>query len=363
MDAFRTQGININPITEVLMKHGQDRRARAAKQQQQEQEKLNKSEAMYLSAMLRAGDDIEKRNAFIQDGYSKGLFDDDDLELFSTERADNLDAMIVDKMKIDGYDSLIPQKGEGYTLGQGQTRFDSQNRPVAEGSKKPATLKEIDTGNEIQLVNNAGETVRTIQKTGNEKADKKLIEKGKLQFDRTNKLREQVKKVDPDFTKVNDAYTRIKASAQDPSPAGDLALIFNYMKMLDPGSTVREGEFATASNAAGVDTRVANAYNRVIEGTRLSEPQRKDFLGRSEMLFDAADKNFTKRTKGISKQANNFNIPLDEIGLGRFMPEDPMKAQAEESAKAPPNALEFLRNNPNQIGAFEQKYGYRPEGY
>ena len=42
-----------------------------------------------------------------------------------------------------------------------------------------------------------------------------------------------------DFSKVSDAYTRVVESSRDPSAAGDLALIFNYMKVLDPGPEPR----------------------------------------------------------------------------------------------------------------------------
>ena len=37
-----------------------------------------------------------------------------------------------------------------------------------------------------------------------------------------------------------------------PDAAGDMALIFSYMKMLDPNSTVREGEYATAQDAGSI---------------------------------------------------------------------------------------------------------------
>ena len=37
-----------------------------------------------------------------------------------------------------------------------------------------------------------------------------------------------------DFSEVSFAFSRIVRSAADPSPAGDLALIFNFMKVLDP---------------------------------------------------------------------------------------------------------------------------------
>jgi hypothetical protein len=36
---------------------------------------------------------------------------------------------------------------------------------------------------------------------------------------------------------------------------------------------------------------------------------------------------------------------------------------APKQGSAPPAALEFLKQNPDQIGAFEQKYGYRPDGF
>lgn len=81
---------------------------------------------------------------------------------------------------------------------------------------------------------------------------------------------------------VASSLVRVRQAAQNPSPAGDLALIFSYMKMLDPGSTVREGEFANAQNAAGVPDQVRNAYNRASKGERLNPQQRQDFFRQAE---------------------------------------------------------------------------------
>lgn len=91
---------------------------------------------------------------------------------------------------------------------------------------------------------------------------------------------------------VRDAYTRIEQVAQNPSPAGDIALIFNYMKMLDPGSTVREGEFSTAQNAAGIPERVQALYNRLLSGQRLTEDQRKDFVAQSGRLMTTQERQY-----------------------------------------------------------------------
>ena len=107
------------------------------------------------------------------------------------------------------------------------------------------------------------------------------------------------------------AYRRILNSAQDASAAGDLALIFNYMKLLDPGSVVRESEFATAQNAAGVPERLRSQYNRVLSGERLSDNQRGDFVDRSHRLYEGAQ--------------TDYNAVIDEyrqVGEARGYPEE-----------------------------------------
>lgn len=81
-----------------------------------------------------------------------------------------------------------------------------------------------------------------------------------------------------DDRKVADLYGTVVAASEDPSPAGDLSLIFAYMKVLDPGSVVREGEFANAQNTGSIPQRVWAQYNKVLKGTRLTPEQRADFL-------------------------------------------------------------------------------------
>ncbi len=104
---------------------------------------------------------------------------------------------------------------------------------------------------------------------------------------------------------VSVAVGKVRAVGQDkPSAAGDLSLIFNYMKLLDPGSVVREGEFATAQNAAGVPDRIQNFYNNILRGERLNPAQRSDFVGRAEQLYEVhweRQKAFNDEFKKIAK--------------------------------------------------------------
>lgn len=69
--------------------------------------------------------------------------------------------------------------------------------------------------------------------------------------------------------------TQTDINAQGP---GDIAMVYSYMKMLDPGSTVMQGEQATAQNTSGVPDKIRNTYNNIILGASLTPTQRQGFL-------------------------------------------------------------------------------------
>ena len=91
-------------------------------------------------------------------------------------------------------------------------------------------------------------------------------------------LRKEFTNQTSEYRGVSNAFQKIKSAALNPSAANDISLIFGFMKALDPTSTVREGEAATAENARGVNEDIRNLYNKVSSGQRLSQAQRQDFL-------------------------------------------------------------------------------------
>lgn len=129
--------------------------------------------------------------------------------------------------------------------------------------------------------------------------------------DAETKLRSEYSKETKVFKDITNAYGRIKSSHDN--AAGDLSLIFAYMKMLDPGSTVREGEFATVQNAGGVSDKVMNIYNKISTGQRLTSGQRKAFKGQAEALFKTAKKSEDKVRKGLTRIANNGGLNLENV--------------------------------------------------
>jgi len=96
---------------------------------------------------------------------------------------------------------------------------------------------------------------------------------------RTDKIRTQYDKASRDSRDAIKAYRKVEAAATNPNPTGvtDMSLIFGYMKILDPTSVVREGEYATAQNTSGVPDAVMNLYNAAVDGQSLQENQRRDF--------------------------------------------------------------------------------------
>jgi hypothetical protein len=106
------------------------------------------------------------------------------------------------------------------------------------------------------------------------------------------------------FEVVRDSYSKIREVAEKPSPAGDISLIFGYMKMLDPNSTVRESEYATAQNAGSIPERVRALFNKAKTGEGLTPSQRRDFLNQASKIYGSQLKTYKQdeeRYGGLAK--------------------------------------------------------------
>lgn len=130
-------------------------------------------------------------------------------------------------------------------------------------------------------------------------------------FDPEQKLRKEFEGNAKPYLESRRGYERVLASKDD--AAGDISLIFGYMKLLDPGSVVREGEFATAQNAAGIPDQIKNIYNRALEGTRLNPGQRKMFQGQAGALYKTARGEYDTRANQMRGIAQQYNLNADRI--------------------------------------------------
>lgn len=133
------------------------------------------------------------------------------------------------------------------------------------------------------------------------------------QFRMEQALSDDFNKLSGDYVKIRDAYNKIQSAAQNPSAAGDLSLIFGYMKLLDPNSVVREGEFATAQNAAGVPEQILNIYNRARTGERLNPSQRNDFLTQSQNVYSTQLSSYSQLKQQFQDRAKLYGLNPDRV--------------------------------------------------
>lgn len=214
-----------------------------------------------------------------------------------------------------GKEVYLQKTDQGFEMVEGYTPISTK----ATRTKAAVDLKlEDDLTSQFAIDKNLNEVQARLEAKKEIAAAKKVKdssgkEKTSKQFETATKLRKEYTTLSKDFMKVRDAYGRVQAASVDPSAAGDLALIFNYMKILDPGSVVRESEFATAANAAGVPDRVRNTFNKVLSGERLAKNQRQDFVSRAGALFGSANNQHDKRKDTFTKLSNMNDINPEEV--------------------------------------------------
>jgi hypothetical protein len=143
------------------------------------------------------------------------------------------------------------------------------------------------------------------------------VNTGQKGFDNTLKLRGDFRSepVYKAHQEMQSAYAQIQQSLRQASPAGDLAGATKVMKLLDPGSVVRESELGMAMAATGLLDRVTNYADQIIKGHKLNPAQRKDFQKLADALYAESVKQYNaKRSeyKGIVDR-NELN-EADVIG-------------------------------------------------
>ena len=140
------------------------------------------------------------------------------------------------------------------------------------------------------------------------------------------------------YESVLNDYKKLKAAT--PDAIGDISMVYNYMKILDPTSTVREGEAATVEQARGVPATVLNMYNKLFEGVRLNPEQRSQILNTGLGYAESAANSLRgehKFIKDISQRRgyNYGNIVPASHEQGISMVDNDLSARKKPSAAQP----------------------------
>lgn len=142
---------------------------------------------------------------------------------------------------------------------------------------------------------------------------------GKGDFDQEQKIRKEYVDRTKNFTETEQSYNRIVAA--QPNGPGDISLIFSYMKMLDPASTINTGEYANAKNSGGVPDAVRNIYNSAMNGELLSEEQRTAFKSQASSILEAARQTEIKVREDLMPVIEEYNLDpqrvFGTVGVGQ----------------------------------------------
>ena len=116
-----------------------------------------------------------------------------------------------------------------------------------------------------------------------------------------------------DFKTIGESFQTIMAGAEDPTAASDLSLIFNFMKMLDPESVVRESEFNTAKGIGSASEAIQNKIFSLWDGEQL-RVTRPDFLQQAMEIYNARIPGYESIGRQYSEIAGRQNVdPLNVV--------------------------------------------------
>jgi hypothetical protein len=132
-------------------------------------------------------------------------------------------------------------------------------------------------------------------------------------FEQEEKLRKEFQTRTKVYGELQGTFNTLQASSESANGPGDIALITGFMKMLDPGSVVRETEFATARDTAGLFTQLQNRLEKAQNGQLLSPAQRKEYVSLAQKYLDSAQKKADEDKKALGVVVKNYRLNPENV--------------------------------------------------
>lgn len=163
----------------------------------------------------------------------------------------------------------------------------------------------------------------------------------KEKFGQEEKIRKEWQGRSKVYSELQGTFNNIKASADTGNGPGDIALITSFMKMLDPGSVVRETEFATARDTAGLFTQLENRLQKAKNGELLGPAQRQEYVALSQKYLDSAQKKANQEKKDLGIVVKNYRLNPENVFGAEQAPPPPLPASATVGGKTYPRPANF----------------------
>jgi hypothetical protein len=160
-------------------------------------------------------------------------------------------------------------------------------------------------------------------------------------FEQEEKLRKEYQSRTKVYGELGTTFNNIQSSAGAKTGPGDIALITGFMKMLDPGSVVRETEFATARDTAGLYTRLENSLKKAESGQFLQPNQRQEFVNLAKQYYESAQKKAEEDKKALGVVVKNYRLNAENVFGPETPPPPALPASATVGGKTYPRPAAF----------------------
>jgi hypothetical protein len=162
--------------------------------------------------------------------------------------------------------------------------------------------------------------LEVLKATGGVDPDKKFTQEEKIR--KEHQTRTKV------YGELQGTFGNIKSSADTGNGPGDIALITSFMKMLDPGSVVRETEFATARDTAGLFTQLENRLQKAKDGQLLNPTQRKEYVALAQKYLESAQKKAGEEKVALGVIVKNYKLNPENVFGPEEKPPTPLPTSA-----------------------------------
>jgi len=173
---------------------------------------------------------------------------------------------------------------------------------------------------EIQILKatNMPITFQNVQALRRSGATTVNVNEGQKGFDNEMSLGKAFKAepIYKDFNDMKSAFSQVISSFKQGTPIGDVAGATKIMKLLDPGSVVRESELAIAMQAGGRLDRLQNYFSLWASGEKLTPTQRDDFQALANELYAAAGQAYNQKRAEYENFGRSYGFKNLDTALG-----------------------------------------------
>lgn len=227
------------------------------------------------------------------------------LAAFSPKTA--IPAILQEELKRESFNILTPAQATAMGLSaDGTYQQNTRTGQVTAVTSAEATPTEIRllkaTGTPVTMAN-----IMAIRKSG---AVQVNMGEGQKGFENESNLKKMFSSepIYKDFSDMQAAYKQVQSSLKQENPIGDVAAATKIMKLLDPGSVVRESELGISMAAAGKMDRLQNYVQNWTSGTKLTPTQRQDFQNLANELYAAAGQTYNMKRNEYADFGAKYNL-------------------------------------------------------